>query len=41
MRLLLTGDSIIARNEGKEEPYINWNLKKMLPDVEIENTACF
>ena len=39
MRLLLTGDSIIARNEGKEEPHINWNLKKMLPDVEIENTA--
>lgn len=39
MRLLLTGDSIIARNEGKEKPHINWNLKKMLPDVEIENTA--
>lgn len=39
MRLLLTGDSIIARNEGKEEPHINWNLKKLLFDVEIENTA--
>lgn len=39
MRLLLTGDSIIARNEGKEEPHINWNLKQSLSNIEIENTA--
>ncbi|EEJ71816.1 SGNH/GDSL hydrolase family protein [Lactobacillus ultunensis] len=39
MRLLLTGDSIIARNEGKKEPHINWNLKHGLTNVEIENTA--
>lgn len=39
MRLLLTGDSIIARYEGKNEPHLNWNLKQILPDIEIENTA--
>ena len=39
MRLLLTGDSIIARKEGKNEPHINWNLKQVLPKLEIENTA--
>lgn len=39
MRLLLTGDSIIAREENKDEPHINWNLKQLLPDIEIENTA--
>lgn len=39
MRLLLTGDSIIARNEGKTEPHINWNLKQDIPKIEIENTA--
>lgn len=37
MRLLLTGDSIIARKEGKNEPHINWNLKQVLPKLEIEN----
>lgn len=39
MRLLLTGDSIIARHEGKAEPHINWNLSQLIPNLEIENTA--
>ncbi|AGQ22678.1 esterase [Lactobacillus helveticus] len=39
MRVLLTGDSIIARYEGKPEPHINWNLKQILPEIQIENTA--
>lgn len=39
MKLLLTGDSIIAREENKHEPHINWNLKQLLPDIKIENTA--
>lgn len=39
MKLLLTGDSIIARKEGKNEPHLNWNLKQMLPGIKIENTA--
>lgn len=39
MRVLLTGDSIIARYEGKAEPHINWNLKQILPEIQIENTA--
>ncbi|MEN2379576.1 SGNH/GDSL hydrolase family protein [Lactobacillus helveticus] len=39
MRVLLTGDSIIARYEGKTEPHINWNLKQILPEIQIENTA--
>ncbi|MGN1284508.1 MAG: GDSL-type esterase/lipase family protein, partial [Candidatus Limosilactobacillus intestinavium] len=39
MRILLTGDSIIARNEGKIEPHINWNLRQFFPEIEIENTA--
>lgn len=39
MRLLLTGDSIIARYEGKDRPHLNWNLERLMPDVEIQNTA--
>lgn len=39
MKLLLTGDSIIARREGKDQPHINWNLQQLMPDVKIENTA--
>lgn len=39
MRLLLTGDSIISRAEGKNEPHINWNLRQLLPGIKIENTA--
>ncbi|WP_297952805.1 SGNH/GDSL hydrolase family protein [uncultured Lactobacillus sp.] len=39
MRVLLTGDSIIARQEGKNEPHLNWNLRQFLPEIEIENTA--
>src|SRR5699024_4530294 len=39
MRVLLTGDSIIARQEGKNEPHLNWNLQQLLPEIELENTA--
>ena len=39
MRVLLTGDSIIARHEGKAIPHIDWNLKQLLPDLTVENTA--
>lgn len=39
MKILLTGDSIIARHEGLEEPRLNFELKKRLPDLKINNTA--
>lgn len=39
MRLLLTGDSIIARLEGKAIPHINYNLKRLLPNLTVVNTA--
>lgn len=39
MRILLTGDSIIARHEGKNQPHIDWNLTQLLSNIEIENTA--
>ena len=39
MKLLLTGDSIIARHEGLSEPRINYELKKLLGNVELINTA--
>lgn len=39
MRLLLTGDSIIARKEGLAEPRLNATLKSMHPGWQIENTA--
>lgn len=39
MKLLLTGDSIIARHEGLNEPHINHDLQKLIPDCEITNTA--
>lgn len=35
----MTGDSIIARQEGKNEPHLNWNLQQLLPEIELENTA--
>ncbi len=39
MKVLLTGDSIIARREGMQEPRLNVNLKKKMPEIEITNTA--
>lgn len=39
MKLLLTGDSIIARHEGLNEPRLDYNLKKSLPNCKIINTA--
>lgn len=39
MKLLLTGDSLIARHEGLNEPYLNHNLKLALPNCQIINTA--
>jgi lysophospholipase L1-like esterase len=39
LRLLLTGDSIIARKEGLAEPRLNATLKSMHPGWQIENTA--
>lgn len=39
MKLLLTGDSIIARKEGLQELYLNVDLRKRLPALEIINTA--
>ena len=39
MKLLLTGDSIIARHEGLGIPMINAKLKEKYPDLEIVNTA--
>lgn len=39
MKLLLTGDSIIARHEGLDEPRINYDLQKLIPNCEIINTA--
>lgn len=39
MKLLLTGDSIVARHEGLSEPHINAYLKENFSDIEIVNTA--
>lgn len=39
LKLLLSGDSIIARHEGLTEPHINYNLKKLIPNCQIINTA--
>ncbi|MDE7056787.1 MAG: SGNH/GDSL hydrolase family protein [Lactobacillus sp.] len=39
MKVLLTGDSIIARNEGLSEPHLNINLKNVYPNLELINTA--
>lgn len=39
MKVLLTGDSIIARHEGLKEPMLNVELKKIIPQIELVNTA--
>lgn len=39
MKIQLTGDSIMARNEGLTEPAINEALKNRINDLEIVNTA--
>lgn len=39
MRVLLTGDSIIARHEGLDEPRLNYELKKRVSNLELINTA--
>lgn len=39
MKLLLTGDSLIARHEGKDIPHINFSLQEKMPNLEIINTA--
>ncbi|MBP2058914.1 lysophospholipase L1-like esterase [Lactobacillus colini] len=39
MKLLLTGDSIIARHEGLTIPHINSDLQKLIPQCELINTA--
>lgn len=39
MKVLLTGDSIIARHEGLDRPRLNANLKKKMPELELTNTA--
>lgn len=39
MRALLTGDSIIARHEGMQEPILNYELKRRDPDLLLTNTA--
>ncbi len=39
MKLLLTGDSIIARKEGLKEPCINAEIKEKIPGANLVNTA--
>ncbi|KAI4309022.1 SGNH/GDSL hydrolase family protein [Lactobacillus intestinalis] len=39
MKVLLTGDSIIARCEGLKEPHLNADLKRDCPELELNNTA--
>lgn len=39
MKVLLTGDSIIARHEGLQEPRLNAKLKQKISDLELTNTA--
>ncbi|MGQ5708588.1 GDSL-type esterase/lipase family protein [Lactobacillus sp. PSON] len=39
MKIFLTGDSIIARYEGLNEPRINYELKRRLGNIELVNTA--
>lgn len=39
MKVLLTGDSIIARHEGLIQPRLNFELKKLIPEIKIVNTA--
>lgn len=39
MKLLLTGDSIIARKEGLKEPRLDYTLKNKNSNIETINTA--
>ncbi len=39
MKILLLGDSLFARHEGKVEPHINFSLKQLIPDLVITNLA--
>ncbi|OFI48985.1 hypothetical protein BG261_04800 [Floricoccus tropicus] len=39
MKIQLTGDSLMARNEGLKEPAINETLKNRINGLEIVNTA--
>lgn len=39
MKLLLTGDSLIARKEGLKGPRLDYTLKKKNSNIETINTA--
>ncbi|WP_122646888.1 GDSL-type esterase/lipase family protein [Enterococcus mediterraneensis] len=39
MKILVTGDSLIARKESLKEPMLNHYLKKKVPGIKIINTA--
>lgn len=39
MHLLLLGDSLFARHEGKEMPHIEYSLRQLVPDMTITNWA--
>lgn len=39
MKILLLGDSLFARHEGKDYPHINFSLKQHLPEITIFNNA--
>lgn len=39
MKLLLTGDSIIARKEGLKEPRLDYTLKRKNSNIDTINTA--
>lgn len=39
MHLLLLGDSLFARHEGKDLPHIEYSLRQLVPDVTITNWA--
>lgn len=39
MKVLLTGDSIIASREGMRAPRLDVNLEKKMPEIQITNTA--
>lgn len=39
VKILLTGDSIIARKEGLTEPHINYNLTQLFSNLQVINTA--
>lgn len=39
MHLLLLGDSLFARHEGRDVPHIEYSLGRLVPDVTITNWA--